>query len=344
MFKQALMLVILGLVSGITNADDALRSMAQQQFKPIPLNPPSVKGNDLTPERIELGKKLFFDPRLSASGVISCNTCHNVGMGGDDNMPTSIGHGWAKGPRNSPTVFNSVFNIAQFWDGRAADLKTQAKGPVQAHVEMANTPENVVTTLSSIPEYVQEFGAVFPQDKNPVTFDNMAIAIEAFEATLNTPHSRFDKWLAGDDKAMTNQEQNGLKLFMYKGCSSCHNGVNIGGQSYFKFGLVKKPSDAVLPPEDLGRFKETKNVADKYVFRSAPLRNVALTAPYFHSGVVWDLEEAVVIMGSSQLGIKLSSDESKDITAFLGTLTGVAPKIVYPILPPRTATTPKPKP
>jgi cytochrome c peroxidase len=265
-------------------------------------------------------------------------------MGGDDNMPTSVGHGWAKGPRNSPTVLNSVFNIAQFWDGRAEDLKAQAKGPVQAGVEMANTPENVVATLTSMPEYVQQFQAAFPGIEDPVTFDNMAVAIEAFEATLVTPGSRFDKWLEGDDQAMTAEEQEGLALFMNKGCSGCHSGVNIGGQSYFKFGMVKAPAPDVLPPADLGRFKVTKTPTDKHVFRTAPLRNIALTAPYFHSGVVWDLDQAVAIMASSQLGVELSATENKAIVAFLGTLTGTPVRVEYPILPPSSATTPKPQP
>lgn len=345
MLKQAFMLVaVFGLASGITKADNDLRTQAQQQFKPIPSEVPAVKGNVITPERVELGKQLFFDPRLSASGVISCNSCHNLGMGGDDNMPTSIGHGWAKGPRNSPTVLNAVFNIAQFWDGRAEDLKAQAKGPVQAGVEMANKPENVVAVLKSMPEYVQEFHAAFPGVQDPITFDNMAVAIEAFEATLVTPGARFDQWLAGDDKAMTAQEQEGLALFMNKGCSGCHNGINIGGQAYFPFGLVKQPEADVLPPADLGRFAVTKTVTDKYVFRAAPLRNIALTAPYFHSGVVWDLDQAVAIMGTSQLGAKLSTAETNAIVAFLGTLTGTPLHIEYPILPPSSATTPKPQP
>jgi cytochrome c peroxidase len=291
-----------------------------------------------------LGKQLFFDPRLSASGVISCNSCHNLGMGGDDNMPTSIGHGWAKGPRNSPTVLNAVFNVAQFWDGRAEDLKAQAKGPVQAGVEMANKPENVVAVLNSMPEYVQGFQAAFPGVQDPVTFDNMAVAIEAFEATLVTPGARFDQWLTGDDQAMTAKEQEGLALFINKGCSGCHNGINIGGQAYFPFGLVKQPEADVLPPADLGRFAVTQTATDKYVFRAAPLRNIALTAPYFHSGAVWDLDQAVAIMGTSQLGAKLNASETEAIVAFLNTLTGAPLHIEYPILPPSSASTPKPQP
>lgn len=316
---------------------------AREYFKPIPSVVPAVKDNAITGEKIELGKMLFFDPRLSSSGLISCNTCHNLGMGGDDNLETSIGHGWQKGPRNAPTVLNAVFNIAQFWDGRAEDLKAQAKGPVQAGVEMASTPERVEETLASLPEYVERFTDSFPGEEKPVTFDNMAKAIEAFEATLITPASRFDQFLEGNTKVLTKLELDGLKSFMDKGCASCHSGVNLGGEGYYPFGVVEQPGADVLPPEDKGRFAVTKTADEEYVFRAGPLRNIELTAPYFHSGKVWDLEQAVAIMGTSQLGEELSEDEVKSITAFLKTLTGEQPKVAYPILPVETKTTPKPE-
>jgi len=337
--------VIAGLAfSSSVMADNNLREMAKQQFEVIPSVVPAVKGNAITHEKVELGKMLFFDPRLSSSGLISCNTCHNVGMGGDDNLETSIGHGWQKGPRNSPTVFNAVFNIAQFWDGRAEDLKTQAKGPVQAGVEMAATGEHVEETLMSIPAYVERFKKAFPGEKNPVSFDNMAKSMEAFQATLLTPASRFDQFLEGNDNVLSKEEKKGLELFMEKGCGGCHNGVNFGGQGYFPFGVVEKPGADVLPPEDKGRYAVTKTAADKYVFRAPPLRNVELTEPYFHSGTVWSLEQAVAIMGTSQLGTELKDKEAKAITAFLRTLTGVQPQVEYPILPASTAKTPKPQP
>jgi cytochrome c peroxidase len=209
---------------------------------------------------------------------------------------------------------------------------------------MANKPENVVAVLNSMLEYVQGFQAAFPGVQDPVTFDNMAVAIEAFEATLVTPGARFDQWLTGDDQAMTAKEQEGLALFMNKGCSGCHNGINVGGQAYFPFGLVKQPEADVLPPADLGRFAVTQTATDKYVFRAAPLRNIALTAPYFHSGAVWDLDQAVAIMGTSQLGAKLNASETEAIVAFLNTLTGAPLHIEYPILPPSSASTPKPQP
>lgn len=319
-----------------------LRDQVRPLFKQIPASPDKIRGEAITAPQVELGKWLFFDPRLSRSHVISCNTCHSVGTGGADNVPTSIGHGWQRGPRNSPTVLNAVFNAAQFWDGRAADLKEQAKGPVQASVEMNATPEHVETTLRSIPQYVDAFARAFPGEKNAVSFDNMARAIEAFESTLVTPHSRFDRFLDGKD-SLDAMELKGLKLFVDKGCVACHNGVNVGGQAYFPFGVVEKPGAEVLPADDKGRFAVTKTASDEYVFRAAPLRNIALTAPYFHSGQVWELEQAVAIMGSSQLGHELDGGEVKAITAFLHTLSGDQPKVEYPILPPSTSKTPKPQ-
>lgn len=321
-------------------ADDLIAT-ANESFKPIPSVVPAVKGNAVTHERVELGRMLFFDPRLSRSGLFSCNSCHNLGVGGVDGLETSIGHGWQKGPRNSPTALNSVLNEAQFWDGRAADLKAQAKGPVQAGVEMANTPDNVVATLNSMPQYVEWFKAAFPEEADPVSFDNMAKAIEAFEATLITP-APFDAWLNGDDAAMTADAQAGLKLFVDKGCSSCHSGVNVGGHGYYPFGLVEKPGADVLPAGDKGRFAVTETVDDEYVFRAAPLRNVALTAPYFHSGKVWDLKVAVEIMAESQLGEALTDEEANQVVAFLDSLTGKLPEVAVPVLPAETAATPRP--
>lgn len=337
--KLALGSLLLAVSSAAAQANaDVLRDQANSIFKPIP----EQASDKLEPDQIELGRQLFFEPRLSASHVISCNTCHNIGTGGADNVPASSGHAWQKGARNSPTVFNAVFNVAQFWDGRAKDLEEQAKGPVQNPVEMHNTPKNVEATLRSMPEYVASFEKAFPGDKQPVSFDNMARALQAFESTLITPDSRFDLYLKGDDNALDAKEKKGLQTFMSAGCISCHNGVNLGGQAYFPFGLVKKPDGKILPTGDKGRFEVTKTQNDQYVFRAAPLHNIALTAPYFHSGQVWDLEEAVAIMGTAQLGKQLNAEEVGDIVAFLKTATGKQPKVEYPILPPSTATTPKP--
>ena len=320
---------------------DALRDKAKQFFAPLPSTIPALNDNRVTPEKVKLGKALFFDPRLSASGVFSCYSCHNLTTGGDDNMETSVGHGWQKGPRNSPTVLNAVLNEAQFWDGRADDLAAQAKGPIQAGVEMANTPEAVEATLNSMPQYVAWFQAAFPGEEKPANFDNMAKAIEAFEATLITP-APFDAWLNGDDGAMTDAQKAGLTLFIDKGCSSCHSGVNIGGHGYYPFGLIEKPGSEILPPGDKGRFSVTETVDDEYVFRASPLRNIDQTAPYFHSGKVWDLKVAVQIMAESQLGEELKDEEADQLVAFLGALTGKMPEVTLPVLPPETAGTPRP--
>jgi len=330
-------------------ADDSLREAALDLFAPIPQQMDQIPRPDgdptpITAEKIELGRSLFFDPRMSVSGLISCQTCHNVGIGGVDGLPTSVGHGWQKGPRNAPTMLNAIFNIAQFWDGRAPDLAEQAKGPVQAGVEMSNTPDHLVATLKSMDGYVEMFSAAYPGENDPINFDNFADAIEQFEATLVTPNSAFDRFLEGDDDAMTELEKRGLQAFMDTGCVACHAGVNMGGQDYYAFGVVARPGAEVLPEGDKGRFTVTDTVDDEYVFRAAPLRNIALTAPYFHSGQVWDLREAVQIMSSSQIGTVLEEGQVEEIVAFLRTLTGDQPQIVHPILPVRGDDTPLPAP
>lgn len=323
-------------------AQKTLQQEAAAIFRPIPESPPKISGNTATPAKVELGRLLYFDPRLSASQLISCQTCHNVGLAGADLQETSIGHGWQKGPRNAPTTFNSVFNVAQFWDGRAKDLAEQAKGPVQAAVEMNNTPERVVATLASIPEYVDHFAKAFPGQKSPVSFANMAQAIEAFEATLLTPGAPLDAFITGDESALTPIQQEGLRLFIDSGCSGCHYGINLGGMGYYPFGVAEAPSEEVRPAGDPGRFVVTNTASDKYVFKSPTLRNVAITQPYFHSGRVWRLLDAVQIMGSSQLGFELEGKDAEIITEFLKTLTGKQPEVAHPVLPPSTESTPKP--
>jgi len=330
-----------GVADKPSTAIDPLLDTARQLFQPIPDKLDKVRDQPLTEARIALGKSLFFDPRLSGSHTISCNSCHNLGTAGADNVVTSTGHGGQKGPRNSPTVYNSMFNAAQFWDGRAPDLKEQAKGPVQNPIEMNNTIERVHDTLTSMPGYVDAFQAAFPGDKEPVSFENMAVAIEAFEATLNTPGSRFDAFLEG--KGPLNElERKGLSLFIDTGCAACHSGMSIGGQAYFAFGAVKRPASSVLPADDKGRAAITKDAADDFVFRAAPLRNVALTAPYFHSGQVWELEEAIRVMAESQLGATLPDADVGAIAAFLRTLNGKAPHVTQPLLPASTSETPRP--
>ncbi len=337
----AVLPVLLLAVSTAFSEDDLMKK-AQTRFKPIPKKVSEMKGKTFTPEKVALGKMLYFEPRLSSSGLISCNTCHNVGIGGADFQETSVGHRWQKGPRNAPTVLNSVFNIAQFWDGRAEDLKQQAKGPVQASVEMNNTPEMAIKTLKSMSEYVVLFRKVFPGQADPVTFDNMAEAIEAFEATLLTPDSPFDHYLKGNKDALNRAQTEGLKLFMDKGCATCHGGINMGGGGYFPFGLVERPEAGIIAG-DTGRYKITHSKADEYVFKAPSLRNIELTPPYFHSGKVWDLKDAVKIMGVAQLGAALTGEEVDKIEGFLKTTTGVQPEVEYPILPAPTEQTPRPK-
>ena len=204
--RAILTILLCTATTAVSQNADALLQKAQKAFKPVPSSAPVLKSNPANPSKVELGKMLWFDPRLSASWLISCNTCHNLSLGGVDLLETSIGHGWQKGPRNSPTVFNAVFNLAQFWDGRAKDLKEQAMGPVQAAVEMNSTPDRTVKTLRSIPAYVGHFKQAFPGEADPVTFENMARAI-VFEATLITPQSRFDQYLGGRQDAITAAEK-----------------------------------------------------------------------------------------------------------------------------------------
>ncbi len=324
--------------------DERLLRTARLLFSPIPEQIDSLKGSAISAERAELGRFLFFDPRLSSSWLISCNTCHNLGLAGVDLQETSVGHGWQRGPRNAPTVFNAVFNQVQFWDGRAKDLEEQAKGPLQAPVEMNNTPKRIVATLTAIPGYAEMFDQAFPDDDEPISFDNVARAIEAFEATLLTPNSAFDRYLGGQATALTDLQKKGLQAFMNNGCSGCHIGTNIGGHGYFPFGVEERPGADILPPDDKGRFAITKTATDEYVFKAPSLRNVALTPPYFHSGRVWSLRQAVEIMASAQLGTELDPSEVDAITAFLQALTGEIPTVEYPSLPAANDKIPRPSP
>ena len=289
--------------------------------------------------QVELGKKLYFDPRLSKSGFISCNSCHNLSMGGTDNLKTSIGHKWAQGPINAPTVLNSSLNLAQFWDGRAKDLKEQAGGPIANPGEMASNHTLAVDVLKSIPGYVREFKLVFGTGK--VTIDEVTQAIAEFEKTLVTPNSRFDQWLLGKKDVLTRKELAGYELFKSSGCSGCHNGPAVGGNSFQKMGLVE-PYKTSSKAE--GLVAVSGKDADRFKFKVPTLRNVELTYPYFHDGEAETLTEAVDIMGRLQLGRKFSEAENAQIVAFLKTLTGEQPSFQLPILPPSTEATPRPKP
>lgn len=323
-------------------AQSALLDQARALFKPIPETAQAVPGETASAAMVELGKALYFDPRLSESHNISCNTCHQIGLGGVDMLPTSIGHNWQHGGRNAPTVLNSVFNTAQFWDGRAADLSAQAVGPIQNPIEMAISPEHAVGMLVAIPGYQPMFAAAYPGTTAPVTLANVGAAIAAFEATLLTPNAPFDQYLRGDENALNVRQKAGLKLFVDKGCAACHNGVNVGGGMYAPFGVVEKPGADFLPPADKGRLQVTSTPSDEYVFKVPTLRNIELTPPYFHSGKSWDLKQAIAVMASSQLGQTLNEEEVASIEAFLLSLTGEQPQVVYPILPPSTVDTPEP--
>jgi cytochrome c peroxidase len=319
------------LVSPVSLADKLI-------FKDEPIKPiePVVVTE---PDKVELGKKLFFDPRLSRSGFISCNSCHNLSMGGSDNLPTSIGHNWQKGPINSPTVLNSSMNIAQFWDGRAANLQEQAGGPIANPKEMASSHTLALDVIRTIPKYVAEFTAIY--GSGDITIDQVTNAIAAFEETLVTPNSRFDLWLKGNDNALTEIELAGYQKFKQVGCVACHNGAAVGGTSFQKMGIVE-PYVTDNPTE--GRVAVTGKDADRFSFKVPTLRNVELTYPYFHDGAYWKLEEAVDVMARLQLGNTLSDLDIKSITAFLKTLTGDQPDFKLPVLPPSTAQTPIPRP
>ncbi len=319
------------LISGTALLSTAV--LAEEPIKPIE----PVKSINLA--QAELGKKLYFDPRLSKSGFISCNSCHNLSMGGTDNLKTSIGDHWQQGPINAPTVLNSSLNLAQFWDGRAKDLKEQAGGPIANPGEMGFTHKLAVDVLESIPQYVVEFKQVFGTDK--ITIDEVTQAIAEFEKTLVTPNSRFDQWLLGNKDALTAEELAGYQTFKISGCTSCHNGQAVGGNSFQKMGVVE-PYKATSPAQGLSAV--TGKDADRFKFKVPTLRNVEMTYPYFHDGGAETLDEAVNTMGRIQLGKKFSAKESAQIVAFLKTLTGDQPAFQMPILPPSTEKTPTPKP
>jgi cytochrome c peroxidase len=321
---------------------DPLILRARALFAPIPAAPPELPGNPATPEKIALGAMLFFDPRLSATHSISCASCHNIGLGGADNSPTSSGFHGTRGGRNSPTVFNAVFNFVQFWDGRAKDLEEQAGGPMVNPVEMASPKGHVAEQLRALPAYRNDFARVFPGDADPLSLANAQKAIAVFEATMITPNAPFDRYLRGDAGALNPAQKAGLTVFMEKGCTACHAGVNIGGAMYAKFGAVAAPDARYLPTGDKGRGGITGKAADDYSFKVPSLRNIALTAPYFHTGSEQDLAKVVDVMARAQLGQTLRPAEIANLVAFLGALTGDQPKLMIPQLPASDARSPLP--
>ena len=288
--------------------------------------------NRLTPEKIELGKKLYFDPRLSKSGLISCNFCHNLGEGGDDGVSAAIGHGWTANPHhlNSPTVYNAVFAEKQFWDGRSPDLEDQAKGPALAPPEMAATEEHIEKVVTSMPAYVAAFKKAYGKDAK-IDFTSITDTIGLFERTLVTP-SRFDDYLNGDEKALTSAEKAGLKTFIDTGCTTCHTGIALGGgmQGF-----------ALIAPYKYAKVGDFKGDANGLV-KTPSLRNITETAPYFHNGAIWSLKEAIVEMGRIQLGVEVNDKDAASIETFLKALDGRKPQIAFPMLPASTESTPKP--
>lgn len=303
-------------VLGQSPAD--LRKKALEVTAPLPAKMPG-SDND-TPALVSLGKKLYFEKRLSANNSQSCNSCHQVdgGKSGVDLEPTSPGAFGKRGGRNSPTTLNAGFHLAQFWDGRAADLAAQAKGPILNPGEMAMPNEAaVIEKLSGIGSYKKDFSKAFPDQASPITYDNLAKAIAAFERTLVT-HDRFDDFLQGNDKALSASELKGLETYLSVGCTTCHNGPALGGNGFRKVGAVNPYKNLA----DKGRIEITKEEEDLHVFKVPSLRNVALTAPYFHDGAMKSLNEAVREMAWLQLGQKLSDDQAQSIVTFLRALNG----------------------
>ncbi len=311
-----------------------------QAFQALPDKPPIPAGNPMTPEKIELGKQLYFDPRLSSSGTVSCNSCHNVMGSGTDSRPTSVGVDGQVGGRKAPTVWNAAFMTAQFWDGRAPTLEEQAKGPPLNPIEMGmQSEEQIVERLKAIPGYRKQFEEIF----GAVTYDNMAMAIAAYERTLITPNSPFDRYLKGDETAISEQAKRGMNLVEEVGCVACHQGVIFAGPTlpmgtgFFQRFPTFTNNEYVEKYDlksDLGRFEVTGKEEDKHMFKVQTWRNVALTAPYFHNGSVWTLDEAVRVMAATQLDMTLSDGQVNDIVAFLESLTGEFPQQTMPILPP----------
>ena len=279
--------------------------------------------------KIELGKMLWFDPRLSLSGKVSCNTCHDLSTNGADTKPLSIGYAGRKGTVNSPTVFNAEKQIAQFWDGRAKTLAEQATGPITNPLEMAMTPELAEGVIRSIPGYRPYFEKAFGS-KNP-TFSEIAEALAAFETTLTTPNAPFERYLKGDKNALTQQQIDGLKLFRRSGCIRCHSGNLLGGTSFQKVGSVRP---YVTDNSSKGRMDVSGKPWDEMMFKVPTLLNVERTAPYFHDGAVKTLPDAVKKMADIQLDMNLSEKQVEEIVAFLESLNGELPKIDKPTLPP----------
>ena len=316
------------------DADDDLATRAKQVFGQLPKVMESDK-NPVTPEKVKLGKILFYETRISSDGTVSCSKCHPFSLYGADGLPKAIGNQCKINQRNSPTVLNAAGQISAHWIGNRTGVEDQAKQSVTGPASFGMPSYAAVEKKLGEIGYGPLFKEAFPGDVNAVTIDNFAKAIGAFERTLVTP-SPFDAFLARNQQALNEREKKGLKTFMDVGCSGCHSGVYAGGQMYMKFGLIESYwKYTKSEPVDNGRYEVTKEESDKFVFKVPMLRNVEKTSPYFHDGSVGSLEQAEWIMGKIQIGRELSKEELGDINAFLKSLTGEIPRdaLVVPLLP-----------
>ncbi len=312
-------------------------------WQALPAEAPAPADNPTTPAKVELGKMLYFDPRLSSTGTVSCFSCHNVMEGGDDHRPTSIGVHGQLGGRNAPTVWNAAFHSVQFWDGRAASLEAQAKGPIVNPIEMGMPALGpAVERIRRIDGYLPEFRRAFGSDAK-IDEDTIAKAIAAYERTLVTPNSAYDRFVKGDKAALTEQQQRGMAAFASVGCTSCHSGANFSGPPLpvgtgffmkFPLNLDNEYVARYRLLDDGGKAVQTGKGEDQNLWRVPTLRNLVFTAPYFHNGLVKSLPEAVRVMAKTQLNKSLSDAEAADIAAFLGSLTGEFPQQTMPRLPP----------
>lgn len=276
------------------------------------------------PAKVALGRRLFHDPILSGDGTVSCSSCHSLDHGGAEDRVSSVGIRAQVGPINSPTVLNARYHFVQFWDGRAADLREQAGGPIANPAEMGSTLEAATAALNASPRYTELFRAAYADG---VTADNLRDAIAAYEESLVTP-SRFDRFLKGDERALNADERAGAELFVTTGCITCHQGVNLGGTSFQRMGAVRNyftDRGTPLTEADNGRYNRTHNEADRHFFKVPTLRNVALTGPYLHDGSRATLDETVRVMGRYQLGHELTGEQVTRLVAFLNALTGELP-------------------
>ncbi len=333
--KPVLLSIVLSAMAG---------SAAAAHWEALPKTAPAPADNATTPEKVELGRMLYHDPRMSSTGTVACASCHSVMEGGDDHRSVSMGVHGQTGGRNAPTVWNAAFQSTQFWDGRAASLEDQAKGPVTNPIEMGMKDwDATVERLKAIPGYKAPFERAFGTN-NPITADNVAKAIAAYERTLITPNSSYDRYVKGNKKAMTAQQLRGMQTFDKTGCTTCHSGSNFNGAANLPVGqgmFMKFPTfteneyvTKYKLTDDKGRYESTKRPEDQHMWRVPTLRNLTYTAPYFHNGAVKSLDEAVRVMAKTQLNKDLSAGEVRDIVAFLGALNGEFPKQAMPHLPP----------